>query len=648
MATSTATSTTKFPGYLSPSAGLKFADVPNGLAAISKVPAAGWGQILAYMAFCEVSQDQSPGTPAAAGDFGFKVLTASDPAEKAKKLSAELANGRLAHLERGYLEVAGNDLKEISPAKSQYKWSISHKFFNKMMHSMNGNSGFCLLLMIELCLAFVMGPGYMSCVTYGESFTPTFNDFFFGAMVALLLRLSRVRCFPKSLLAMMSFTLGAWSCAFPFLFWTCINVSLAWLSLVKGLRRAQLLTCRTVGRQRRVKRRRITFKRCKMTKVLLCVLMTSSLFLPLPQQTNPCMRQRAVIFAQSHIFVPSRTWTVSRRARNRYMQSLNGNTATVGSAQGRTKWESSAHAPGLSVANIDELELPPNAVAIQLRADQVCTGATGISLCNCTFLKAKLDAIGGSYLCLIVPGTIGVDLKNMLQSARPGLLPNCVQGRLTLSDPATNRTFVKQVVLINLGTTPVKFAQLDDTVAVQDDSSLSVWFHGYQRQSPDEWHSTIRPTLSDSRDMLRKRIGILGIEVSNLETWNVVVTADPPAFRGCLRVADSQAKKLYNCKDNLIFFRPFISQNLKPQPEDGIVIMWTKFETLPALALVANTLDGAHGFVSNGHSLGVRINKTSVRHARSVLQKPNPRICETNQNVFGTSTYEISGFPPGI
>ena len=88
--------TGKFPGYLSPSAGLKFADVPNGLAAISKVPAAGWGQILAYMAFCEVSQDQSAGTPAAAGDFGFKVLTSSDPAEKTKKLSAELANGRLA------------------------------------------------------------------------------------------------------------------------------------------------------------------------------------------------------------------------------------------------------------------------------------------------------------------------------------------------------------------------------------------------------------------------------------------------------------------------------------------------------------------------------------------------------------------------
>merc|ERR1719313_311420 len=88
--------TGKLPGYLSPSMGLKFADIPNGLGAISKVPLAGWGQILAYGAFCELSQDQSPGTPASKGDFGFKVLTSSDPAEKEKKLAAEIANGRLA------------------------------------------------------------------------------------------------------------------------------------------------------------------------------------------------------------------------------------------------------------------------------------------------------------------------------------------------------------------------------------------------------------------------------------------------------------------------------------------------------------------------------------------------------------------------
>merc|ERR1712157_471246 len=88
--------TGKLPGYLSPSAGLKFDDIPNGLGAISKVPSAGWLQIVAYCAFCETSQDQSAGTPAAKGDFGWKLLTASDEASKTKKLAAELANGRLA------------------------------------------------------------------------------------------------------------------------------------------------------------------------------------------------------------------------------------------------------------------------------------------------------------------------------------------------------------------------------------------------------------------------------------------------------------------------------------------------------------------------------------------------------------------------
>merc|ERR1712203_1067062 len=92
----------KLPGYLSPSMGVKFSEIPNGLAAISKVPSAGWAQMAAWCAFCEVSQKQAPGTPAYEGNFGFKaipdslVYDSSDPAQRKKKLNAELANGRLA------------------------------------------------------------------------------------------------------------------------------------------------------------------------------------------------------------------------------------------------------------------------------------------------------------------------------------------------------------------------------------------------------------------------------------------------------------------------------------------------------------------------------------------------------------------------
>merc|ERR1719408_220008 len=84
----------KWPGYLSPAQGIQFADVPNGLAALAKVPAEGWMQIVAFAGITEGSWgfDKSSGT----GDYGWKVITSDDPAEKTKKLSAEIANGRLA------------------------------------------------------------------------------------------------------------------------------------------------------------------------------------------------------------------------------------------------------------------------------------------------------------------------------------------------------------------------------------------------------------------------------------------------------------------------------------------------------------------------------------------------------------------------
>merc|ERR1712156_930092 len=92
----------KFPGYLSTWDNLKFEDVPNGLAAISKVPFFGWLQIGLYALYCEASglgfgyfdanQEREP------GNLGWKppLLTSSDPEEKKKKLAAEIANGRLA------------------------------------------------------------------------------------------------------------------------------------------------------------------------------------------------------------------------------------------------------------------------------------------------------------------------------------------------------------------------------------------------------------------------------------------------------------------------------------------------------------------------------------------------------------------------
>jgi len=88
--------TGKFSGFLSPSQGLQFEDVPNGLAAISKVPVAGWVQIFLYAAFCEVSAMRTRTDEP--GNLGFKppLLTSDDPEVRQRRLASELANGRLA------------------------------------------------------------------------------------------------------------------------------------------------------------------------------------------------------------------------------------------------------------------------------------------------------------------------------------------------------------------------------------------------------------------------------------------------------------------------------------------------------------------------------------------------------------------------
>jgi len=88
--------TGKFPGYLSPSQDLRFADIPNGLGAISKVPLAGWIQIFLYAAFCEVSAMRTRSDQP--GDLGFNppLLATKDPEVLNRRRASELANGRLA------------------------------------------------------------------------------------------------------------------------------------------------------------------------------------------------------------------------------------------------------------------------------------------------------------------------------------------------------------------------------------------------------------------------------------------------------------------------------------------------------------------------------------------------------------------------
>merc|ERR1719188_1498410 len=87
----------KFPGYLSPSEGLKFEDVPNGLGALSKVPAAGLAQFAAFIAFLELVYNKPSAEP---GNYGKGPLglagSMMNPKERQKKLNAEMANGRLA------------------------------------------------------------------------------------------------------------------------------------------------------------------------------------------------------------------------------------------------------------------------------------------------------------------------------------------------------------------------------------------------------------------------------------------------------------------------------------------------------------------------------------------------------------------------
>jgi len=92
----------KWPGYISPSQKLAFADVPNGLAALSKVPGAGWCQMFLFCGLVETGLYRSdslraPGDYENGGVLGVPNGSSLPSGEsRTRKLNAELANGRLA------------------------------------------------------------------------------------------------------------------------------------------------------------------------------------------------------------------------------------------------------------------------------------------------------------------------------------------------------------------------------------------------------------------------------------------------------------------------------------------------------------------------------------------------------------------------
>jgi len=92
----------RFPGFCSPSQQLEFSSIPNGLQAFSSVPGSGWVQMILFCLALEKGifvQDPTR----AAGDFANGGVlgvpnksTMSPGEERNRRLSAELANGRLA------------------------------------------------------------------------------------------------------------------------------------------------------------------------------------------------------------------------------------------------------------------------------------------------------------------------------------------------------------------------------------------------------------------------------------------------------------------------------------------------------------------------------------------------------------------------
>lgn len=91
----------RFEGFISPSANIKFSDIPNGLAALDVVPLLGWVQIAVLIGMHEFLVEERTDADMAPGDFGtgyFGVKLDNQSAKQLRLLNVEVSNGRLAML----------------------------------------------------------------------------------------------------------------------------------------------------------------------------------------------------------------------------------------------------------------------------------------------------------------------------------------------------------------------------------------------------------------------------------------------------------------------------------------------------------------------------------------------------------------------
>jgi len=92
----------RWPGFCSPSMQLPFTQIPNGLKALDAVPGAGWFQMILFALALEKGvfvhdPARAPGDFANGGVLGVPNKSSMPPGEERnRRLSAELANGRLA------------------------------------------------------------------------------------------------------------------------------------------------------------------------------------------------------------------------------------------------------------------------------------------------------------------------------------------------------------------------------------------------------------------------------------------------------------------------------------------------------------------------------------------------------------------------